>query len=331
MGKHFFLAQGVAWKGWVRLFSRTFLALFIYYDRLGSMEPMHVIALDDDSIQLEWLQVFFDELQSPPCRLTTTASSRDFFEKLQMDPADVVISDFHLPQTSGMEITERVKEINPQIEVIIITVGTELTEAVETLKYGAFDFLEKPLDPQTLTRCLSRIYDKKEIFSEEAKLERSLDQTLPLKNIVFESAAMQRVVYMAARCADSDINVLLRGESGTGKELIAYLIHYASARKNQPFVVVNMAALPDGLIESELFGHTKGAFTGATADRKGRFEEADGGSLFIDEIGDCSPALQTKILRAIQFKTFQRVGSNAENHSDARIIAATNRDLAALI
>lgn len=295
------------------------------------MGRLSILAIDDDEIQLEWLRIFFEGLPQPECRLFTVTNSIDFYNILQRETIDVVISDFYLPKTSGLEITERVKKWNPRIEIIIITVGTEINKAVETLKFGAFDFLQKPLDQEQLSHCIRRIDEKKQIETEESRLSRELKGPLNFSNIVYRSEAMEKTVYQAARCAESDINVLIRGESGTGKELIAYLIHYASARKNYPFTVVNMAALPDGLIESELFGHTKGAFTGAVSQRKGRFEEARGGSLFIDEIGDASSSIQAKILRAIQFKTFQKVGDNQTLHSDVRIIAATNRNLEALI
>ena len=233
-----------------------------------------------------------------------------------------------MPGMDGLEVLKEIKRINPEIDVVIITAYGTIETAVEAIKVGAIDYITKPVELDELLILVNRVAERRQLIQENKLLREELDKRgVTADKIVYKSPRMAEVINMAGRVAASKASVLIQGESGTGKELLARLIHQLSSRANKPIIVVNCVALHENLLESELFGHEKGAFTGATSRRIGRFEEADGGTLFLDEIGELPPAVQVKLLRFLQEREFQRLGSNIDIHVDVRVISATNRDL----
>lgn len=241
---------------------------------------------------------------------------------------DIILLDYKMPAMDGMEVLKEIKSINPEIDVIMMTAYGTIETAVNAMKAGAYDYVTKPVELDELLVLLERISEKRDIIRENEILKDNLrDKGVTADQIIYQGRAMEDVVNMAGRVATSRAAVLIRGESGTGKELISKLIHNLSPRSERPMITVNCAALPETLLESELFGHEKGAFTGSTQRRIGRFEEADGGTLFLDEIGELSPGVQVKLLRFLQEKEFQRLGGNLTLKADVRVISATNRDL----
>lgn len=297
------------------------------------MKILNVLILDDDPTQLELLRAMFEEMDYPPCHTVFTSSGNDFFSKLSQKPFDLVITDYFMPDITGADILHKVKIEKPSCEVIIITSGTTTGEAIELMKNGAYDFLIKPISFDVLKNRLVKIFELKSLIQEnESLLEQVKFKDISFSSdIIYKSNKMKEIINIAARSAGSDSNVLLRGESGTGKELLARAIHFSSPRKEMPFVTINIAALPESLVESELFGHIKGAYTGADTGRIGRFEEANNGTVFIDEAGDIPLTIQIKLLRLIQFGEFQKVGSNKTEKVNVRIIAATSRNLEDMI
>ncbi len=297
------------------------------------MKILNILVLDDDPTQIELLKVMFENIEYPPCKTIYTSNGNDFFTYLSRDPYDLVISDYFMPDITGREVLNKVKIEKPGCEVIIITSGTTTNEAIELMKNGAYDFLIKPISFEVLKNRLVKIFDLKNLIQEnESLLEQVKVKDVSFSSdIIFKSKKMEDIINIAARSAGTDSNVLLRGESGTGKELLARAIHYSSLRKEKPFITINIAALPESLVESELFGHIKGAYTGADTERTGRFEEAKDGTIFIDEAGDIPLTIQIKLLRLIQFGEFQKVGSNTTKRISVRIIAATSRNLEQMI
>jgi len=241
--------------------------------------------------------------------------------------ADVVLTDLHMPGIDGLELLARVKETRPETMVIVMTAFGTVKTAVQAMKLGAEDYLSKPIDLEELELVLQRAVERKALEAETANLRQRLDRKYSLDNLVGESPEMIAAFKVVRQVAPSSSSVLLLGESGTGKELFAQALHQNSPRRKRPFVKVACAALPETLLESELFGHEKGAFTGALFARAGRFELADGGTLFLDEIGDISPTVQVKLLRFLEEREFERVGGNKTYKVDVRIVAATHRDL----
>ena len=252
-------------------------------------------------------------------------------ERFREGPFDLVLTDQRMPEMSGLDLLKSCRAVDPEVAVVIMTAYGSIETAVSAMQEGATDYLTKPLNLEELLLRIERIKRSHQLVRENTELRAALQERHRIEGIIGESGQMQEVLDLVRRVAPSDATVLLRGESGTGKELIAKAIHYASARRNGPLVKVNCAALPETLLESELFGHEKGAFTGAFAMRKGRFEIADKGTLFLDEIGDLPAHLQAKLLRVLQEKEFERVGSNRAITSDVRIITATHRDLEQLM
>ena len=244
---------------------------------------------------------------------------------------DIVLSDFRMPDMNGIELLVKLKEKNPEIAVVLITAFGTIENAVKAMKEGAFDYLTKPVDLDELDLIIKRIVERMHLLSENRFLKEQLQDRNKISGIVAYSEKMEKILSTAMRVADSKATVLLRGESGTGKEVLAKAIHYASQRKDKPFIAVNCAALNENLLESELFGHEKGAFTGADKQRRGRFEIADGGTLFLDEIGDLPLSTQVKLLRVLQEEQFERVGGAQSIEVDVRVIAATNKNLEELI
>jgi two-component system response regulator HydG len=252
-------------------------------------------------------------------------------DRLRAGGVDLVLSDLKMPGLTGLELLQHVKATGLDADVVLLTAFGTVEEAVQAMKDGAVDFLTKPFQRAQLIRVIRKALERRELIQQNRALQRRLDDLLRQGNIIGVSAAFRRVMMLVEQVADSSATVLIHGESGTGKELLARAIHERSSRRNGPFVAVNCAALPETLLESELFGYEKGAFTGAAGRKEGRFELADGGTLFLDEVADLSPVTQPKILRVLQEGEFERVGGTKTLRVDVRIVAASNQDLAALV
>ena len=244
---------------------------------------------------------------------------------------DLVITDFQMPDGTGYDLLKEIKSYNPAIAVIIITAYGTIDTAVSAMRDGAFDYIQKPVNLNELLFKIESIREKQFLISENSMLKAALAKKYSFDSIVSQSGEMEEALSTAARVAKSKAAVMILGESGTGKELIARALHVASERNQQPFIIVNCAALPETLFESELFGHEKGAFTGASKTRLGLFEQANGGTLFIDEVGDIPLAIQVKLLRAVQFGEITRLGAEKPIKTDVRIVTATNRNLEQMI
>ena len=285
---------------------------------------MNILVVDDEKLQADLLSGF---LENHDYHVVVAKSGEAALQAFAEHPFQLVLLDHRMPDISGDQVLDRMKQINPAIRSIMITAYGDVSTAVRVMKLGADDFLEKPIDLAALLDKIQRIENSLIIAEEAAAISKAVAESpLPI-NIVGQSPAMQTVLSMIRRLAPTEWAVLIRGETGTGKELIARLIHLLSPRNQKPFVEVNCAAIPENLFESELFGHMKGAFTGATANRQGRFELANTGSLFLDEVGELPLSLQAKLLRALQENQVTRVGGEAPIQVDVRILAATNRSL----
>ncbi len=248
-----------------------------------------------------------------------------------IDRADLILSDFRLPGMSGLEMLQLIRRQNTQVPVIVMTAFGTIENAVEAMKAGAVDFLLKPFELDHLTAVVNKALEIRTLREENRALKEELGRKYQWDNIVGRSQAMQQIFATIMRVAPTRATVLLAGESGVGKDLIARAIHFHSPRKDRPFVKINCTALPENLMESELFGYEKGAFTGATTSKPGKFEQADSGTVMLDEIGDVPANIQVKLLRVLQEREFERLGSNKTLHIDVRVIAATNRDLRAAL
>ncbi len=291
-------------------------------------EPWRILVVDDERAQRELVAGFlakhgFDVIQA--------ASGQAALARFKQEPFDLVLTDQKMPDRSGLEVLEGARAITPETAVIIMTAYGTIETAVGAMKAGAADYLTKPLNLDELLHRIHRVRERQHLLSENRELREALAERHRVEGIIGESGAMQEALSLVRRVAPSDATVLIRGESGTGKELIANAIHYASPRAGGPLVKVNCAALSESLLDAELFGHEKGAFTGAIATRKGRFELADGGSLFLDEIGDLPAHMQVKLLRVLQEREFERVGSSRPITVNVRLLAATHRDLEDLV
>jgi len=244
---------------------------------------------------------------------------------------DVIILDIMMPNIDGLEVLRRVKETHPDIDVIMITGLSQIDTAVQAMKLGAFDYLPKPFDPEELKLVVHRALERRQLLQENINLKSEISSKYRFENIIGSSPQMQSVYRLVAKCAPTSSTILLTGESGTGKELIAHAIHYNSLRKDKPFVPVDCNSLSENLLESEMFGHVKGSFTGAVANKRGMFELADNGTLFLDEIGNISLSTQAKLLRVIQEHEFKAVGDTRTQGANFRLITATNKDLKAMV
>lgn len=293
------------------------------------MSTKHNILIADDE-QSQRL-ILSGYLKQKGYNIFEAASGAEALKITDSNLIDIVLSDFRMPDMNGIELLVKLKEKNPEIAVVLITAFGTIENAVKAMKEGAFDYLTKPVDLEELDLIIKRILERLYLLSENKFLKEQLQDRNKISGIVAYSEKMEKILSTAMRVADSKATVLLRGESGTGKEVLAKAIHYASRRKDKPFIAVNCAALNENLLESELFGHEKGAFTGADKQRRGRFEIADGGTLFLDEIGDLPLSTQVKLLRVLQEEQFERVGGAQSIEVDVRVIAATNKNLEELI
>jgi two-component system nitrogen regulation response regulator GlnG len=286
-----------------------------------------LLVIDDEA---PILHAFGRVFRAPEYTLVTAATGADGLDRVARDAPDVVVLDLNLSDGSGLEVFDRIRELDPRIPVVFITGHGTTETAIEAMKRGAFDYLLKPLELPQLRELVARASEVGRLGRAPATLS---DEAAPDVSdaIVGRSPAMQEVYKAIGRVAPRDVTVLIRGESGTGKELVARALYQHSLRGSGPFLALNCAAIPEGLLESELFGHEKGAFTGAESRRMGKFEQADGGTLFLDEIGDLAPLAQAKVLRVIQEGQFERVGGNQTIRTDVRLIAATHHDLEALV
>jgi DNA-binding NtrC family response regulator len=283
-----------------------------------------ILIIDDEKSILDLLSVVF---KKEGYTVETALSAKTAFELIDKEELDLVLSDIKLPQTSGMKILQYVKDKHPEIPVIMITAYGTIKEAVEALKMGAMDYVVKPFNMDELKIIVAQGLESRRIQQENVLLKKELEEKYGMGNMVGKSKIMLEVYNLIEKIAGTDSTVLVSGESGTGKEIAARAIHFHSRRRERPFVSINCGALPENLLESELFGHMKGSFTGAIANKKGMFEMAEKGTLFLDEVGEMSPWTQVKLLRTLQDKKIRRVGGTEEIPVDVRIIGATNQDL----
>ncbi len=289
---------------------------------------MKILVVDDDATQRELLKGF---LVKQGYETLTAQDGSEALKLFEREPVHLVLLDHRMPGLTGEVVLEKMKAINPAARVIMITAFGDVDMAVKVLKLGASEFLEKPVNLSVLLKTIQQMEQQVAVDEDVAVVEAAMEEVpLPLK-IMAESQVMKEVLSLARRVAQSQWPVLVVGETGTGKQLVAQLIHLLSPRRDAPFIVVNCAAIPENLFESELFGHVKGAFTGASNHRRGRFELAHGGSLMLDEIGEMPLSLQPKLLRTLQEGKINRVGSEEENDVDIRLVAATNRNLKKMV
>jgi DNA-binding NtrC family response regulator len=285
--------------------------------------PFNILVIDDEADMLDALRLNLEQAGYSVTEAKTGAEGLALFDNME---CDLVLADLQLPDVEGLEVLRKIKEKQPSIEVIIISGYGSVSKAVEATKAGAFHFVEKPFEFDALQLLIDRALERQRLIAEREGLRRTLQQRTTYSDIVGRSKSMQDIFEMIEGVARSDANILIVGESGTGKELIANAIHYNSQRAKGPFVKVNCAALPKELIESELFGHTRGAFTGATRDKEGLIARAGGGSLLLDEIAEMPLELQPKLLRALQERIYYRLGSEKPVEVDFRLISSTNRN-----
>ncbi len=289
---------------------------------------MKILIVEDEEIQRVSLQ---DDLQEAGYETMAVASPAAALELLEKNGFDVVLSDLKMPGMDGITLLKRVKERLPETTVIMMTAYGTVETAVQAMKLGAYDYLTKPFNTDELLLLLQRVQNYRQVMAENVQLRKQLESRYAFGKIVGKSQAMQEVYRQLEIVAPTDSTVLIEGETGTGKEMVANAIHYNSPRKNKPFIKVSCAMLSKEILESELFGHERGAFTGAIKQKKGRFELANSGSIFLDEVDDIPVELQVKLLRVLEEKTFERVGGTDTLHVDVRVIAATKKDLRALV
>ncbi|TWI70332.1 two-component system response regulator HydG [Desulfobotulus alkaliphilus] len=288
------------------------------------MATAKILVVDDDDAHRKMLKTL---LSGFGYGIEEAQSGEEALERVKKDAMDTILMDVRMAGISGIEALEQMLRWNPTLPIIIMTAYSSVDSARRALKAGAYDYLTKPLDFDELNILLSRSLEHSRLKDENRRLKEQVAAQPGFPDIIGKSPAMKKMMEMLRAMANSEATVLITGPSGTGKELIAKAIHATGPRKNRPFIPLNCAAFTDALLESELFGHEKGAFTGADRRREGRFMQADGGTLFLDEIGETSPAMQAKLLRALQEGEVQRVGSDKVLRVDVRILAATNRDL----
>ena len=287
-----------------------------------------IVIAEDDAVQRGILR---DILTSQGYEVTACASAEEALEELGRVSPNLLLTDLRMPGMDGLALLRYAKGLCPEVEVVVMTAYATVHTAVTAMKEGATDYLAKPFDKDELLVVVERAVERATLRRENRQLRELVSDAVSLGNIIGQCPAMRQVFDVVLRAVPLTTTVLIQGESGTGKELVARHIHFTGPRRDKPFVVVNCAAIPDGLVESELFGHEKGAFTGAESSRHGKFETADGGTIFLDEIGDMRPESQAKLLRVLQDGTVERVGATGGRQVDVRTIAATNRDLRKLV
>ncbi len=287
-----------------------------------------ILIVDDELSVRDSLSKWFKE---DGYRVGAAENANRALALMNEGPWDVILLDIKMPGMDGLELQKRLREIDKSASIIMVTAFGAVDSAVQALKEGAFDYVTKPVDPEHLSHLVQNALRTKKLTDENWRLRQQMSELSGVEEIVGESQQMTKVVDLAKTVAQTDTTVMIRGESGTGKELVARTIHANSARRFFPIITVNCGAVPETLLESELFGHEKGAFTGAQYRRKGKFEMADGGTIFLDEIGTISQKMQVQLLRVLETKQFARVGGNEIISSDFRVICATNRDLEAAI
>jgi DNA-binding NtrC family response regulator len=287
-----------------------------------------ILIVDDEEIVIRSCLRILD---GDEFQVESVQDGREALRKIEENPYDVIILDIMMPNMDGLEVLRRVKETHPNVDVIMITGLSQIDTAVQAMKLGAFDYISKPFEPDELKLVVQRALERRRLLQENLSLKSEVSSKYRFENIIGLSPQMQAVYRLIAQCAPTSSTVLITGESGTGKELIARAIHYNSLRKDKPFVAVDCNALSENLLESELFGHVKGAFTSAVVNKKGMFEVAGSGTLFLDEIGNISMSIQAKLLRVLQEREFRAVGDTRTLIANFRLVTATNKDLKAMV
>ena len=288
------------------------------------MKSYRILIVDDDADIRETMVTL---LSMNDYTVTAVADGTSAIEKVSREKFDIVLTDLMLPKMNGIDLIKNLKGIDPDLQCIVITGYATVSTAVDAMKAGAYDYLMKPFNVSEVLMLLKRVIQFQDLQVENTQLKKTLNHRYSFDNLIGSSEGIHMVCSLIEKVAETDSTILILGESGTGKELVARTIHYNSHRKHKTMIPINCGAIPETLLESELFGHEKGAFTGASSTRIGRFELADGGTIFLDEIGDMSPSLQVKLLRVLQQREFERVGGVRTIKVDVRIIAATNIDL----
>ena len=291
------------------------------------MKPRILIVDDEEIVVRSCLRI----LASDSYHVESVGDGWEALRRIDENGYDILVLDIMMPKIDGLEVLQHVKERHPDIDVIMMTGLSQIQTAVRAMKLGAFDYLSKPFEPDELKLVVDRALEKRRLLQENRSLKSEVSSKYRFENIIGFSPQMQGVYRLIAKCAPTNCTVLVTGESGTGKEMVARAIHYNSLRKDQPFVPVDCTALSENLLESELFGHVKGAFTGAVATKRGMFEVANNGTLFLDELGNISLSTQAKLLRVIQEREYKAVGDTKTHTTNVRIIAATNKDPKAMV
>ncbi|MBI5630023.1 MAG: sigma-54-dependent Fis family transcriptional regulator [Elusimicrobia bacterium] len=292
------------------------------------MESPRILLVEDD---LSLSTLLSMELKKRGVEVATAKNGREALAKLAAEDFDAVVTDLKLGDIDGLEVLSRTKRAQPEAEVVLITGHGSIDTAVAAMKAGAFDYLTKPVQPEEFLIILNKAFEHRKLLGEVRRLREEVKGKYSFEGIVYASPAMQKVLDLVKKVASTEATVLIQGESGTGKEIISRAIHENSSRRSGAFVAINCGALPEGLLESELFGHVKGSFTGAERNKRGLFEDANGGTLFLDEISETTQALQVKLLRALQEGEVRRVGDNHPIKVSGRLVTATNKDLARLV
>jgi two-component system response regulator HydG len=287
------------------------------------IEPTILLVDDDERLRRAAGKV----LAAAGYRVVNASSGREALAALREHPVALAIFDLRLPDVDGIALLQQARQLRPDIEVVMITGHGSVEKAVEAMRLGAYDFVEKPVDSTALLKVVGKALERQKLSRDNKRLRRELDQGRGLEALMGDSPSMQAVKVLIRQAAPTDVNVLIQGESGTGKELVADALHSLSGRSDGPLVKISCAAIPETLLESELFGHERGAFTDAAAAKPGKFELADGGTLLLDEIAEMSPSLQAKLLRVLQDGRFQRLGGTKELQVDVRLLAATHADI----
>ena len=283
-----------------------------------------ILVVDDEESLREYLSIM---LHREGYQVDAAADGAQAVTRLKEFAYDLVISDIKMPRLTGFELLKHIKERTPETVVIMITAFSTTEEAVEAMKQGAYDYIIKPFKNEEIRLIIKNALERRSLRQENQELKRELEKRYSFGSLIGKSKPMQEVYDLIQKVAGSKVNVLITGESGTGKELVAKAIHHNSERKDKPFLPINCGAIPENLLESELFGHEKGSFTGAVHQKAGLFEVANGGTVFLDEIGELPPMMQVKLLRVLQEREFRRVGGTRDIHVDVRLVAATNKDL----